>query len=106
MFAWVKINAERNGVKDIQYSLGTDMTLDGRISYDTRTQEMHLDQLSDGASPAATRDFMEAFKGRLQAEPWPTDCAVCVRYDRTQDEEASMLRRWEMQAQGSFMRLG
>ena len=38
MFAWVKINAERNGVKDIQYSLGTDMTLDGRISYDTRTQ--------------------------------------------------------------------
>ena len=106
MFAWVEMVQDQNGVKEFSYSLGTDMTLDGRIRYDAHTQEMKLGQLSDGASPAATRDFIEAFKGRLQAEPWPTDCAVCVRYDRTQDEEASMLRRWEMQAQGSFMRLG
>lgn len=106
MFAWVKINAERNGVKDIQYSLGTDMTLDGRISYDTRTQEMHLDQLSDGASPAATRDFMEALKERLQTEPWQTGCAVCVNYGRAESEEASLVRRWQMDEQATFMRLG
>ena len=106
MFAWVKINAERNGVKDIQYSLGTDMTLDGHITYDTRSKEMKLEQLSDGASPLATRDFMEALKERLENEPWQMGSAVCVNYSSADSEESAMLRRWQMDEQASFMRLG
>ena len=43
MFAWVEISDEKKGRREIQYSLGKDMSLDGRISYDCRTGEMQLE---------------------------------------------------------------
>lgn len=103
MFAWVEMSDEEKGRREIRYSLGQDMSLDGRISYDSRTGKMQLDQLSDGASPQATRDFMEALQERLRSEPWGSGQAVCVSYDRS---DAEYLRRWQMDKQASFVRFG
>ena len=60
MFAWVEISDEKKGRREIQYSLGQDMSLDGRISYDCRTGEMQMECLYDGESRQERRDLMEA----------------------------------------------
>jgi hypothetical protein len=104
MFAWVEVKEEKNGVMEIAYSLGTDMALDGQIQYDRRAKKMKLEKLSDGASPAATRDFMEALRERMESEPWAAGRAICVSYDRSGEEQ--LVRRWQMDQQGSFMRFG
>ncbi|MCI6158088.1 MAG: hypothetical protein SOV43_06995 [Selenomonadaceae bacterium] len=104
MFAWVEVKDEHQGVQEISYSLGTDMTLDGRIQFDRRAKTMKLEKLADGASPAATRDFMEALRERMIREPWATGRAICVSYDRSGEEQ--LVRRWQMDQQGSFMRFG
>lgn len=101
MFAWVEISDEKKGRREIQYSLGQDMSLDGRISYDCRTGEMQLGCLSDGASPQATRDFMEALQERLKSEPWGSGQAVCVSYERS---DAAYLQHWRLRKQASFVR--
>ena len=62
MFAWVEVTREERGKKEISYSLGHDLALDGKIAYDSRTGKIELVKLSDGASPQATRDFMDALK--------------------------------------------
>ncbi|MCI6085800.1 hypothetical protein [Selenomonas sp.] len=102
MFAWVEVTRDERGKKEISYSLGQDMTLDGKIAYDGRTGAIELVRLSDGASPQATRDFMEALKERLQREPWGCGQAVCVSYSR----DAELLNRWRMDQQASFVRFG
>ncbi len=103
MFAWVEMSDETKGRREIRYSLGQDMSLDGKISYDSRTGKMQLDQLADGASPQATRDFMEALQERLKSEPWGSGQAICVSYDRS---DAAYLPRWQMDKQGAFVRFG
>ena len=103
MFAWVEMSDETKGMREIRYSLGQDMSLDGRISYDSRTGKMQLDQLADGARPQATRGFMEALQERLKSEPWGSGQAICVSYDRS---DAAYLPRWQMDKQGAFVRFG
>ena len=102
MFAWVEVTREERGKKEISYSLGQDMALGGKIVYDSHTGKIELVQLSDGASPQATRDFMEALKERLQREPWGSGQAICVSYSRDTD----LLNRWRMDQQASFVRFG
>ena len=50
MFAWVEVTREERGKKEISYSLGHDLALDGKITYDSRTGKIELVKLSDGAS--------------------------------------------------------
>ena len=102
MFAWVEVAREARGKKEIHYSLGQDMALDGTILYDSHTGSIELVKLSDGASPQATRDFMEALKERLEREPWGSGQAVRVSYDR----DTELLDRWRMDQQASFVRFG
>ena len=75
MFAWVEVTRDERGKKEISYSLGQDMTLDGKIAYDGRTGAIELVRLSDGASPQATRDFMEASRG---AAARPSACRTAA----------------------------
>ncbi|WP_294145205.1 hypothetical protein [uncultured Selenomonas sp.] len=105
MFAWVEVTREERGKKEISYSLGHDLALDGKITYDSRTGKIELVKLSDGASPQATRDFMDALKERLVNEPWGSGQAICVSYERA-GEDKSLFHRWQMDKQGSFMRFG
>ena len=104
MFAWVEFLQEKNNTMEIAYSLGTDMNLDGRIRYDKVQDSISLEQLSDGASPQATRDFMEALRERLQEKNWGSGQAICVSYNRSLESE--MAHRWQMDKQASFVRFG
>ncbi|MBQ1868106.1 hypothetical protein [Selenomonas sp.] len=104
MFAWVEVLAEKNNAMEIAYSLGTDMNLDGRIRYDKVQDAISLEKLSDGASPQATRDFMEALRERLQEKKWGSGQAICVSYSRS--VEPAMANRWQMDKQASFVRFG
>ena len=105
MFAWIEVTREERGKKEISYSLRHDLALDGKIAYDSRTGKIELVKLSDGASPQATRDFMDALKERLANEPWGSGQAICVSYERA-GEDKSLFHRWQMDKQGSFMRFG
>ncbi|WP_075431067.1 hypothetical protein [Selenomonas sp. GACV-9] len=102
MFAWVEVLREKDNVMEIAYSLGEEMKLDGRISYEKVTGTIKLEQMAEGASPQATRDFMEALKERMQTKPWGSGQIIRVAYSRSTESE--LVNSWQMEKQAAFVR--
>ncbi len=104
MFAWVEVLREQDNVLEIAYSLGEAMKLDGRITYNKIAGTAALAQIAEGASPQATRDFMEALKERMQTRPWGSGQIIRVAYSRSTENE--LVGNWQMEKQGAFVRFG
>ena len=104
MFAWVEVLADKANGMEIAYSLGEEMKLDGRVSYEKVTGTIKLEQLAEGASPQATRDFMGALKASMQTKPWGSGQIIRVAYSRSTEREFS--QSWQMEKQAAFVRFG